>query len=595
MRRQKYNYFDDDPEEEKLQEEVQELVDEFTESQEQAPTLIEHKPKKHSVIHKIIGFFKSIFLGLVLLVTNTYKSIKKDIDDTAEEARVEELKEQYEEELEAAGEAPEQAEHEADLMYSESEEEILQRRTMSPWLRAIIVFLVAIVLIVVIIVTAVMNSANAVNSRHHEFEKDANKVYTQYTEKYGIANYKYMSEYEVKGYMLTGVCIVREVDFDDNGKSELLICYNDNDEYYEDVWGYKGNDFEQLYHKKVPQSSNRNDDIWVSIYSNGKAFYLAEHSASDLSKVNLFKLSGGKFKKKTTAVYNTEKYSFAMKSRNMTDCFERIKFAVLRENAASTTVDRTLDATDSYTEKTTKKHIQASTDTAKSAYHAIVKEYTAKYGEAKLETSAKMPYISGLAGVNLVDFDGDGQEELMLIYKRSVSERDEDYEGNYVSVEKEKYYCDIYSWNGHNAIQVYQDDGIGNLYNDEDSAYYILKKDGDRYFYCTNKFKSSDYGRFVSATSKMMRFNGQSFEQQFKASYETEYGYTKYYIDNEREYKNSFTENGGYTVPFFDGENEFDNSKWNVCFMKGDKEQLNNIKLQLEKTQNTIKSLRQKD
>ena len=97
MRRQKYNYFDDDPEEEKLQEKVQELVDEFTESQEQAPILIEHKPKKHSVIHKIIGFFKSIFLGLVLLVTNTYKSIKKDIDDTAEEARVEKLKEQYEE------------------------------------------------------------------------------------------------------------------------------------------------------------------------------------------------------------------------------------------------------------------------------------------------------------------------------------------------------------------------------------------------------------------------------------------------------------------------------------------------------------------
>ena len=60
-----------------------------------------------------------------------------------------------EEELEADGEAPEQAEHEADLMYAESEEEILQRRTMSPWLRAIIVFLVAIVLIVVIIVSLV--------------------------------------------------------------------------------------------------------------------------------------------------------------------------------------------------------------------------------------------------------------------------------------------------------------------------------------------------------------------------------------------------------------------------------------------------------
>ena len=48
----------------------------------------------------------------------------------------------------------------------------------------------------------------------------------------------------------------------------------------------------------------------------------------------------------------------------------------------------------------------------------------------------------------------------------------------------------------------------------------------------------------------MMRFTGEKFEQQFKASCETEYGYTKYYIDDEREYKNSFAENGGYTVPY---------------------------------------------
>ena len=53
MRRQKYNYFDDDPEEEKLQEEIQELVDGFTESQEQVPTLIEHKAFGHSQNHRL--------------------------------------------------------------------------------------------------------------------------------------------------------------------------------------------------------------------------------------------------------------------------------------------------------------------------------------------------------------------------------------------------------------------------------------------------------------------------------------------------------------------------------------------------------------
>ncbi len=592
MRKKKYNYFDDDLDEQELQEEIEELVDSFEEAQENSPAAVERPTKKKSVIYRIIGFFKSIFLGIILLVTNTYKSIKTDIDDTAKEARVEQLKEEFVEELEADGESETEARHEADMAYAEEEEEILQRRTMSPWLRAIIVFIVTVAIIVAIIVTTVMNSANAVNLRHNEFEKDATKVCTEYTEKYGIANYKYMSEYDVKGYMLTGLCIVREVDFDDNGKSELLLCYNDNDEFYEEVWGYKNNKFEQLYHKKVPQSSDRNDDIWISIYSNNDTFYLAEHDENDASKVTLYKLSGGEFKKKSTAVYNTEKFSFAIKSRNVTDNFERIKFAVLRESAASNTVDRTLNATDSYTEKTTSKAAVKAADTANSAYYELVKEYTEAYGAPTLETNSKMPYISGLAGVNLVDFDGDGQEELMLVYRKTVSERDEDYDGNYVSVEKEKYYCDIYMWNGHNAVQIYQDDGISNLSDDEDSAYYILKKDGNRYFYCSNKFKSDNYGKNISATSRMMQFTGEKFEQQFKASYETEYGYTKYYIDDEREYRNSFAENGGYTVPFFDGGNEFDNSKWNVCFMQGTKEWESNIKLQLEKTNNTIKSLK---
>ena len=79
MRKKRYNYFEDDLDEQELQEEIQELVDDFTQTQEQETTVLEHTPKKKSAIHRIIGFLKSIFLGLVLLVTNTYKNIKNDI------------------------------------------------------------------------------------------------------------------------------------------------------------------------------------------------------------------------------------------------------------------------------------------------------------------------------------------------------------------------------------------------------------------------------------------------------------------------------------------------------------------------------------
>ena len=46
MRKNRYNYFDDDLDEQELQEEIRELVDDFTESQTQEPTVIEHTPKK---------------------------------------------------------------------------------------------------------------------------------------------------------------------------------------------------------------------------------------------------------------------------------------------------------------------------------------------------------------------------------------------------------------------------------------------------------------------------------------------------------------------------------------------------------------------
>lgn len=566
----KFNYFDDEP------------IEEPRQRQNRQPKEKNNDQEK-TILISLKKILTSVLMGVLLVFGKLIEAVKKLIakeKTSAQNKRID-------------GENTEKA-IEENFDFDQDEYEVPRHR-LPPALKGFIAFVVMTVLAVVIIVSTVMNSAIKVNNRHDDFKADAGKICAEYNEKYGIANYKYMSEYEVKGYMLTGLCVVREIDFDNNGKSELLLAYNENDEYYEEVWGYSGKDFVKLYRNKLPQSDNKNDDIWMTIYSKDDKFFIAEQPLNS-KKVVIKRLAGDEFKEKGSATYDVNNFTFKMKSKNVTDNFERIRFCVLREYAASTIVDRTLDTTDTYLGKSG-NNVGASTSATasmESAYLDIIDIYTDKYGKAEYVSNSKMPHINGLAGVNLVDFDGDKTDELVLVYRRTVSHRDEDSSGNYISIEEEKYSCDIYSWNGRNALLVYQTESIGNLLNDNDSAYYIIKTDGNRKFFCYNTFSSENYNNLVTASSKMMRFNGTNFEQEFKASYKTEYGYTEYYLDGESKYKNSFIDQGGFSVPFFDGTTEFDSEKWQICFLQGKKEWETNIKTQLDKTESTIKSLEQK-
>ena len=37
------------------------------------------------------------------------------------------------------------------------------------------------------------------------------------------------------------------MDFNGNGRDELMLCYNSDNVYYLEVWGYHKGDFSQLY------------------------------------------------------------------------------------------------------------------------------------------------------------------------------------------------------------------------------------------------------------------------------------------------------------------------------------------------------------
>ena len=177
-------------------------------------------------------------------------------------------------------------------------------------------FLVLFTIIVTVVIASVSITASThkQNSKEAKFGAAAYKVCSEYSEKYGIANYKFMnSEYGVKGCMLTGLCVAREIDFNADGSEELLLGYNDNDTYHLEVWGFHSGDFIQLYNKNVFQRSDRNSDIWISLYTDDNQFYLAEHSGDKEENVKILRLAGKEFKEKDEASYDEESLKYTMR------------------------------------------------------------------------------------------------------------------------------------------------------------------------------------------------------------------------------------------------------------------------------------------
>lgn len=459
-------------------------------------------------------------------------------------------------------------------------------------IRATAVGVVSMILCVVIISTSIIISANRVNQRSTKFEAAAYKVSVEYLSKYGKPNYQYMKQkYDVTSYMLTGLSLVREIDFNNDGMSELLLAYNVGDDYYCDVWGFVGKDFVKLYNKKLITPEDKNEGIYLVLYSKGKETYIVEHTTKDPKKVLICSMRTSKFKYKTIVNYDKEANTYKQFGKDVTDDFERIKLMGLGEGIVANMADRVAKTIDGFSTSKDGKINEVDVASINQVYYSIVDQYNRTYDVASLDSRDGYNYINGLAVVDLIDFNNDGTKELVLIYRRTVNERSEDYDGNYISIETYKYYCDIYTFNGKDARRIYTCEGMSNNLDDNDVQYFLTGKKGKKTVLATNMFTTKKYGRIINATSRILEFDGEQFQQQFKASYNTEYGYTDYYIDGDHTYKNSFREKGGYQVPFFNGEESYDTTKWDVIYIQTDSKKKQYLTNQIKKTEDTIKSL----
>jgi hypothetical protein len=460
--------------------------------------------------------------------------------------------------------------------------------------RTVIISLTVVVIVVfALMITCVAVKMNIENSRISKFNTDAGEVCADYITEYGNCSYENLyANYGVEGYRMTGLSYVREMDFDDDGKSELLICYNDDGVYYVEVWGYNSDDdFVSLFRQEATQGSEKSDDAWITIYRHNNKYYIGVHDESDVTKVDLYALKGDEFEKKSSCTYELQDQAFIVRKKvNYTD-FERIKLAVLREEKAVVTLDLVSDVIDGFSSSNDIATATiSSTQGINNAYYSIVSDYNQRYGTATYEQSDGIAYLDGLAVVKLVDFNNDDQNELMLIYRKGVKVRDEDSNGDYISKVEYKYFCEIYRYNGTSASLVYENEGLSSMLNDSDDVYTILKTQNKKTYICNNSFSSSNYGKVVTGASNIYKFDGTTFKSQLKAEYVTEYGWSEYYLDGSEVSKNTFNEKG-YTVPFFDGTADYDEDTYDVIYLQRKTSKSGNLESQVSETQSTIQRL----
>lgn len=449
------------------------------------------------------------------------------------------------------------------------------------------------VLVFAVMIFATVHSINAENKRIKEFNTNAGTVCADYIAKYGNCNYENLFDrYGVSGYRMNGLCYVREIDFDNDNVSELLICYFDGNQYHTEVYGYnREKKFVPLYKGTAAQGKSEKEDVWITIYTHNSKYYIGEHTGKDLSKVSLFTRRGDEFEKKQDCTYDAITQEFTVKKKIDVSSFERIKLSVLGEQKANMITEIVSNTVDKFTDKTGKSVVSGEVGGINSAYSKVVQSYINKYGMPKYIEKDGISYIDGLAAAELIDFDGDGTNELLLSYRREVMVRGEDNRGNYIATSKYQYYVDIYQYNGSGAKLIFQRDDVSVSLNDTDEKYFVIKALNGKKYYCSNSFSNTEYGRKIYAASSIYRLGKDGFTEKFKASYATEYGYTKYYINSERVYSKSEFDSKGYEVALFNGSDDYDSSVFSVTHLQCKTKDAGDMENQVEKTNAVIASL----
>lgn len=439
----------------------------------------------------------------------------------------------------------------------------------------LLAFVLFIIFIIIIIITF-NHTINTQNKRNEQFYKDAGRVCTNYITEYGPIKWETMDSdtYGKDIVRMTGLCYARQMDFDNDGKDELLLCYNDKNVYSMDIWSYVGKEFTKVYAQPISSTDDDTDGSWIGLYHKNNKYYICQASKEDATKIDLYALKGDSFSKTSECEYDYENDIYSVKGKINAQDFETIKLSVIKASKAEAISETVISNLETFSNVSVANIENSKTpeQLKAAAYYEIVEKRNQKYGQAKVVTNAGRSYIDGVAVVKLIDFDGDGNEELFLVYRKLLRQSATNaYTGEFITIEEPTYCMEVYTWNGTVANKVFSKDSISNLLNDEDTNYIMTQKAGKRTNICTNTYSFESTNNYT-AVSRIFEFKDGEFTTTYNAKIIDEYGWKQYYLDNEYSYESQFRDSG-YKVPMFmDDDDDVDNAIYSVTYLSGSKD-----------------------
>lgn len=478
----------------------------------------------------------------------------------------------------------------------EALEEIREIKTM-PNLQERLLKITAVVMFFAVIVIFVLSFSHTIFSQNKKINKyyaDAGKVCTDYINAYGTVKWEKLDseEYGKNMARMTGLCYARQMDFDRDGSDELMLCYNNKNVYTLEVWGYKGKKFIKFYSDEANKTKSSADGSWISFYYNKNKYYICKSLPDSPDKVTFYALKGDKFKKSGECLYDYKNNIYTIDGEIVPHSFETIKLSAIRTSKAEVITDIVTANIDSFNTVTVGAvQTQKTPEELKAAaYYDIVETRNKKYGSAKAQKKWGSEYLDGVAYVDLIDFNNDKNEELLLVFRKMVKESSTNYyTGDVIIVERPAYCIEVYSWNDTVTKKIFSMDHISNYLNDSDTNYIMLKNNKNSTVdICINSYVSQDEWNYT-ASSRIYSMKDGEFQCVFSAKEEDSYGYKNYYIDGERSYRSEFASRGHKVPKFLDDNQSYDEKEFTLVYFSGD--QASSYGKTVDKTVETIQKL----
>ncbi len=441
------------------------------------------------------------------------------------------------------------------------------------------------------------------DTKDADFNKNAAAVCSNLITETGTSRVENLNNPDMENsWHMLGISSVRRIDFNADGNDEFLVAYFKSGKYYVEVWGKSGNEFISFYKdeanslKKYPELGS-----WLTIYHNGGRYSIGklveensednkdskENSGESKENMALLALHGSEFREDGRCTFDPKTAYYLIDEEVDYTHFETIQFSALASAKAEYQLNTVHDELVQFiSEREAGNNLPKTEEQKKaSAYSKIIDDKIKRFGEAQVSAVGSSVFANGVAVVKLVDFNGDGNSELMLISRNKKDYNDTDASPRYLT--------EVFSWNGGSVKKIFEGATTSTYFSSsKNDIFYILQKKDKKTNICFNTYSFGENPdvswRGLSTIIEMV--DQESFETTFTAYKRNNYDYISYKLNGEYARKSKFNE-VGYTVPYFCNDDEYDTNQFSISVLKCDESKKADIEKLVKSTEEVIKQI----